>query len=464
MVKVRMTRTSEPDGTPMPTTTAAVAAPTTATAATALLTDHYELTMVDAALSDGTGLRPSVFEVFARHLPPGRRFGVVAGLDRVVDAIERFRFDGPTLSWLADRGFLSDAALDFLAGYRFGGDVEAYREGEVYVPGSPVLTVRAPFAEAVLLETVVLSILNHDSAVASAAARMVSAAGERPLLEFGGRRTHERAATAAARAAYVAGFAGTSNLEAGRRYGVPTSGTSAHAFTLLHDSETDAFVAQLAALGHGTTLLVDTYDTAAGTASAVELGGPRLGAIRIDSGDLAAEAVAARRTLDAGGSTDTRIIASGDLDEHRLLELRDAPIDAYGVGTSVVTGAGHPTAGFVYKMMARARGTDDDPGALEPVAKAGGPKATIGGRKRAIRVLRDGTAVAERIEPWVADAPVPDDGRPLQVPVIVAGEIRHRPSLDDIRTHHRRAIAELPPVAFDLHDGGPAFPTIREFV
>ncbi|MBW3620973.1 MAG: nicotinate phosphoribosyltransferase [Actinobacteria bacterium] len=434
---------------------------TATTTSTALLTDHYELTMVDAALADGTGWRPSVFEVFARRLPTGRRYGVVAGLDRVVDAIERFRFGDEELSWLSDRGFLSEATLDFLAGYRFAGDVEAYREGELFFPDSPILTVRAPFVEAVVLETVVLSILNHDSAIASAAARMVAAAGGRPLLEFGGRRTSEQAAVAAARAAYVAGFALTSNLEAGRRYGIPTSGTSAHAFTLLHDTEADAFRSQLTALGADTTLLVDTYDTAAGTSSAIELGGPALGSIRIDSGDLAAEAVRARRSLDGAGLGDTTIVASGDLDEYRLEELQDAPIDAYGVGTSVVTGSGHPTAGFVYKMVARSRTTDDHPAALEPVAKAGGRKATIGGRKRATRVLERGTATAERIEPWTVDAAEPTDGRALQVRVIVAGEVRHRPSLDDIRTAHRRAVDELPEHALRLDAGEPAIPTLR---
>lgn len=429
---------------------------------TALLTDHYELTMVDAALADGTGRRPSVFEVFARRLPAGRRFGVVAGLDRVVDAIERFRFGEDELAWLAERGFLSDDTLGFLAEYRFGGEVEAYREGEIFLPGSPVLSVRAPFAEAVVLETVVLSILNHDSAVASAAARMVHAADGRPLLEFGGRRTHESAAVSAARAAYVAGFAATSNLEAGRRHGVPTSGTSAHAFTLLHDSERAAFASQLDAQGAGTTLLVDTFDIPAGLASAIELGGPDLESVRIDSGNLAAEAAAARRTLDDHGLTGTGIVASGDLDEYRLLELRDAPIDAYGVGTSVVTGSGHATAGFVYKMVARSRSEDDAPDALETVAKAGGEKATVGGRKRATRVLAGGTATAERIGPWVADAAPPADGRALQVPVIVAGEVRHRPTLDDIRDHHRRAIAELPAEAFALGPGEPALPTVRD--
>lgn len=424
---------------------------------TALRTDHYELTMVDAALRDGRGDRRCVFEVFARSLPEGRRYGVVAGLERVVDAVLRFRFDDDALDWLDHRGFLHPDTLAHLAGYRFAGDITGYREGELYFADSPVLTVEASFVDAVVLETVVLSILNHDSAIASAAARMVQAAGDRPLMEFGGRRTHEDAAVAAARAAYLVGFGGTSNLEAGRRHGVPTLGTSAHAYTLVHDREEEAFAGQVAAHGKGTTLLVDTFDTTEGVANAIAAGGPGLDAIRLDSGDLAAEARRARAQLDAAGLRDTRIVASGDLDEYRLAELRDAPIDAYGVGTSVVTGSGHPTAGFVYKLVARA---SDDGDGLVPVAKTSTGKPTAGGRKRAVRELRDGTAVAERV---VAGEPPGLEalGRPLQVPVVTAGEVVHRPGPDDVRAHHRAAVAELPAGATDPGSGAPALPTHR---
>jgi nicotinate phosphoribosyltransferase len=435
--------------------------PVSPTASTALLTDHYELTMVDAALHDGFGERWSVFEVFARSLPSGRRYGVVAGLDRVIDAVERFRFDEDVLAYLDRRGFLRDETLDHLADYRFRGRIDAYREGELYFADSPVLTVHGRFVDAVLLETVILSILNHDSAVASASARMAQAAQGRPLMEFGGRRTHEEAGIAAARAAYLAGFAGTSNLEAGRRHGVPTLGTSAHAFTLLHDDEAQTFAGQIAALGRDTTLLVDTYDIEAGIRRAVEAGGPGLDAVRIDSGDLAKEAKEGRQVLDGAGMTRTRIVASGDLDEYRLTELQPAPIDAYGVGTSVVTGSGHATAGFVYKLVARSR--SGDPAApVEPVAKTIGVKATVGGRKRARRVLEHGTAVEERLTSWDdGDTPDPHEARPLQVPVLADGETLHRPSLGEIRDHHRRAIGELPPEALGVADGAPAIPTVR---
>jgi nicotinate phosphoribosyltransferase len=426
---------------------------------TALLTDRYELTMLDAALRDGTAERDTVFEVFTRRLPAGRRFGVVAGIGRLLDAIGSFRFDDDTLAWLDRQRIVGTATLEWLAGYRFGGDIEGYPEGEIHVAGSPVLTVRGTFADAVLLETLTLSILNHDSAVAAAAARMVAASGGRDLFEFGSRRTHEAAAVAAARAAYVVGFVGTSNLEAGRRYGIPTLGTSAHAYTLLHDDEQAAFASQLEALGVGTTLLVDTFDTSEGLRRALAVAGTELGGVRIDSGDLGARAREARELLDAGGADRTRIVLSGDLDEHRLHELRDAPADAFGVGTSVVTGAGAPTAGFVYKLVERSTG----PGRpCLPVAKDGGDKATVGGRKRAWRRFDpEGVAAAEVLLPW--GAPTPEDrGRPLQVAIVRDGEVVHRPDLDEVREHHRQVVAELPPAAFDLTDGGPVLPTLHE--
>ncbi|MGA7689445.1 MAG: nicotinate phosphoribosyltransferase, partial [Jiangellales bacterium] len=256
----------------------------------ALLTDHYELTMLAASLADGTAQRRSVFEVFARSLPAGRRYGVVAGTGRVLDAIESFRFSGDQLDWLAASGVVDEATCAYLADYRFTGDVDGYPEGEAYFPHSPVLTVEGTFAEAVVLETVVLSILNHDCAIASAASRMTSAAGNRPCIEMGSRRTHEAAAVSAARAAYVAGFDSTSNLAAGHLFGIPTRGTSAHAFTLLHDSERAAFASQVAALGPATTLLVDTFDVIAGVTTAVEVAGTGLGGVRLDSGDLVAQA------------------------------------------------------------------------------------------------------------------------------------------------------------------------------
>ncbi|MGH3343825.1 MAG: nicotinate phosphoribosyltransferase, partial [Carbonactinosporaceae bacterium] len=366
---------------------------------TALLTDHYELTMLQAALRSGVAHRRAVFEVFARGLPDGRRYGVVAGTGRLLDAIEAFRFTGEQLAYLDRTGVADAPTLEWLAGYRFTGDVWGYGEGECYFPGSPLLVVESTFAEAVLLETLVLAVLNHDSAVAAAASRMVAAAGGRPCIEMGSRRTHEQSAVAAARAASIAGFTSTSNLEAGRRYGLRTSGTSAHAFTLVHDSEREAFRAQIESLGGGTTLLVDTFDVREAVSAGVELAGTGLGAVRLDSGDLVALAHQVRRQLDELGAADTRIVVTSDLDEHAIAALAAAPVDGYGVGTALVTGSGYPTAALVYKLVARAaRAGPDAP--LVPMAKRSPGKSGRGGRKLALRRRdRDCVATAEVIRP-----------------------------------------------------------------
>jgi nicotinate phosphoribosyltransferase len=421
---------------------------------TALLTDHYELTMLRGALHSGAAGRRSVFEVFARYLPHGRRYGVVAGTGRLLHALAAFRFDAGQLDFLREAGVADEVTLDFLKSYRFSGDIWGYAEGDCYFPGSPILVVSGTFAEAVILETLALSILNHDCAVAAAGSRMVLAAAGRPLIEMGSRRTHERAAVASARAAYLAGFATTSNLQAGLHYGIPTSGTSAHAFTLVHDDERQAFAAQLAALGPGTTLLADTYDVAAAVATAVDLAGPGLGAVRIDSGDLAGYAREVRAQLDRLGATRTRIVVTGDLDEHSIAALAAAPVDGYGVGTSLVTGSGAPTAALVYKLVARAC----DSGELRPVAKRSVGKPSRGGRKWAARELGpDGTAVAEH----VTDTPpgTGGPGRPLLRPLVRAGEIIGTEPLRAARDRHQAALAELPAHARQLSRGYPAIPT-----
>ncbi|WP_217370644.1 nicotinate phosphoribosyltransferase [Nonomuraea antri] len=423
------------------------------TMSTALLTDHYELTMLQAALRSGAAHRKAVFEVFARHLPGGRRYGVVAGIGRVLDELERFRFGEEELTYLRENHVVDESTLEFLAGYRFSGSVHGYREGDLYFPASPIMVVEGTFAEAVLLETLILSILNHDCAIASAASRMANAAGKRPLIEMGSRRTHEWAAVAAARAAYIAGFASTSNLMAGRIFGVPTAGTAAHAFTLLHDSERAAFEAQIASLGPETTLLVDTYDVAQAVRTAVELAGPELGAVRIDSGDLAAAAQEVREQLDALGAFDTRILVTSDLDEYAIAALAAAPVDGYGVGTSLVTGSGVPTAALVYKLVARETAT----GKLEPVAKRSVGKPSRGGRKEAYRLL-DETGHAET-ELVTTSGHVPEGGIPLLHPLVRDGEVVGRESLDAARERHAAAVALLPVEALHLGRGYAAIPT-----
>ena len=248
---------------------------------------------------------------------------------------------------------------------------------------------------------------------------MTLAAGDRPCIEMGSRRTHEEAAVAAARAAYVAGFATTSNLAAGQRYGVPTAGTAAHSFTLLHDTEGDAFRAQVDSLGVGTTLLVDTYDVAEAVRLAVEVAGPGLGAVRLDSGDLGVLAREVRAQLDALGATGTRIIVTSDLDEHAIAALAAAPVDGYGVGTQLVTGSGHPTCGFVYKLVARA----DDSGEMVPVAKRRGTRSrSAGASTPCAGATPSGVAQAEVV--GIGAAPLDDgDDRPLLVPLVRAGEV-----------------------------------------
>ncbi|HWV27478.1 MAG TPA: nicotinate phosphoribosyltransferase [Aeromicrobium sp.] len=425
------------------------------TTSTALLTDRYELTMLQAALTSGTAQRRSVFELFSRRLTGGRRYGVVAGTGRLLEALERFRFDDETLDWLRSADVVDTTTLNWLADYRFSGSIWGYREGEPYFPQSPVLVVEATFAEGVLLETLFLSILNHDSAIASTAARMVSAARGRPCIEMGSRRTHDSAAVAAARAAVLTGFAATSNLEAGRSFGIPTTGTSAHSFTLLHDTEREAFTAQVESLGTGTTLLVDTYDIAEAIRTAIDVAGPGLGAVRIDSGDLVSLAHAVRGQLDELGATSTKIIVTSDLDEHSIAALAAAPVDGYGVGTSLVTGSGVPTSGFVYKLVARA----DDSGTMIPVAKKSSDKVSVGGRKYALRRRTNGRAVAEVIGIGTPPADNGDD-RPLLVELVRDGEVVHRPTNDEISAHHRSAMAELPPTASQLSPGGPVLDTV----
>ncbi len=427
-------------------------------ASTALLTDHYELTMLEAALRSGAAHRRCVFEVFARRLPDGRRYGVVAGTGRFLYALQAFQFGEAEVAELRRRQVVDDPTCEWLASYRFSGDVSGYAEGEVYLPGSPVLVVESSFAEGVVLETIALSILNHDTAIASAASRMTTAAGDRPCIEMGSRRTHEEAAVAAARAAYIAGFGSTSNLEAGRRYGVPTAGTAAHAFTLVHDDEREAFAAQVAALGPGTTLLVDTYDVTEGVRTAVDVAGASLGAVRLDSGDLLVQARRVREQLDALGATKTRIVVTSDLDEYAIAALGAAPVDGYGVGTQLVTGSGAPTAGMVYKLVSRS----DDEGVMRAVEKRSESKASRGGRKWALRRrTSDGVAEAEVV--GVEERPTDDgDDRALMVDLVRDGEIVQAPDLDAARARHIASRAELPPEALRLQRGDVAIPTLFE--
>ena len=425
---------------------------------TALFTDHYELTMVDAAMASGRANRQVVFEVFGRQLPSGRRYGVFAGSGRLLEAIAQFRFSPAELAFLSDHSIVGKDTLEWLSTYRFSGTIRGYHEGEIYFPGSPLMVVEGTFAECVLLETLILSVVNYDSAVASAASRMVHAAESRTLIEMGSRRANEHSAVAAARAAYIAGFHATSNLEAGRAYGIPTRGTAAHSFTLVHDSEEEAFRAQIAAMGASTTLLIDTYNIEQGVRAAIAAAGPQLGGVRIDSGDLPVVVSQVRAQLDSLGATDTKIVVTNDLNEHTIAGLRGAPVDVFGVGTSVVTGSGAPAVGLVYKLVART----SDSGEWVSVAKKSSHKSNPGGRKTAFRKLAGGQANEELVV--IGSSPhAHTDSRELIVPLITEGEPVGPATPEGLvlaaREHHARASAELPPEAFSLQPGEPVIPT-----
>ena len=413
--------------------------------------------MLQAALRDGSANRQVTCEVFSRRLPNERRYGVVAGTERVLRAVEDFRFSA---NQLAEMDFLDEQTKEYLRHYRFSGQIDGYREGELYFPNSPILTVRGTFGECLVLETVILSIMNADSAVASAASRMVTAADGRPIIEMGSRRTHEYAAVTSARAAYLAGFEATSNLEAGYRYGIPVSGTAAHSWTLAHTNpdgtpnEEAAFRSQIETLGVDTTLLVDTYDITKGVVTAVKVGGPQLGGVRIDSGDLGAVTRRVRKQLDDLGNHNTNIVVSSDLDEFAIAGLRGDPVDVYGVGTSVATGSGAPTAGMVYKVV-EVDGI--------PVAKRSTSKQSVGGAKRALRTYRSsGVAVEEIVYPF--DAPAPDTGqldtREMTIPLMRDGHIvDDLPDLHTSREYLDQARKTLPWEGLALSRDEAAVPT-----
>ena len=429
----------------------------------AMMTDMYEYTMLDAALKDGTANRKCVFEIFTRHLPEGRRYGVVAGTGRILDALERFHLDDEDLRFLSDRNIVSAETIAWLERFHFSGSIKGYREGEMFFPNSPVLQVEGTFGECTLLETLLLSILNYDCAVASAASRMVTAAKDRPCMDMGGRRTNEWSAVAYSRAAVVGGFEGTANLLAAQLYGLKAIGTAAHCFTLVHDSERDAFISQIDALGKNTTLLVDTYNIEEAVKTAVEVAGPELGGVRIDSGDLAALAQRVRNQLDALGATNTKITVTNDLDEYALAALQTAPVDSYGVGTRLVTGSGAPTCAMVYKLTER----ENADGVMQPVAKKSKDKATVPGRKLAFRSYEYNLADCEHVISGSEDqlaAFRPEEGwKDLLVDFVDHGQIdatwQGHDAIMAAHDYRAKALAELPITAQSLMRGEPVIPT-----
>jgi nicotinate phosphoribosyltransferase len=361
----------------------------------ALFTDRYQLTMLAAYARTGLAGRRAAFELFVRRLPPSRRFLVSCGIGRALELLRGLRFSSEDLARFADDRFLGPAfrhreVRELFERFEFRGQIHAMPEGRICFPNQPLVRVEGSLAEAQLVETLLLSVINHDTRVASKCARIVLAARGRECFEFGTRRTHEHAAVDAARAAYIAGFAGTSNEEAARRYGVPVSGTMAHAFVLAHaadhgeDGEEVAFRAFAETFAVPSTQLVDTFDTLRGVDRAVEGAGDGLAGVRIDSGDLAALALNARTRLDLKGHAQAKIVLSNDLDEYTIDALTRAfvPVDAFGVGTMAVATPDAPSLGAVYKVVA----LEDSAGRMVAVQKrASGSKGSSAAVKQVFR-------------------------------------------------------------------------------
>ena len=410
-------------------------------AASPLLTDLYELNMLQAYFEHGRTER-AVFEFFVRKLPPRRNFLVAAGLEQVLDYLETLRFSAAEIDWLRQSGRFADEFVERLAKFRFTGDVEAMPEGTVFFPNEPILRVTAPLPEAQLLETRLINILHFQSLIASKAARMVLVAPGKQLVDFGLRRAHgAEAGLMAARASYLAGFAGTATTLAQKDFGIPIFGTMAHSFIEVHDDETAAFEAFARSRPDNLVLLIDTYDTEAAARKVVRLA-PRLKAagislhgVRLDSGDLIALSKSVRHILDKGGLSDVIIFASGGLDEDELLKLADAgaPIDGFGIGTSLTTSSDAPALDCAYKIQEYA-------GIARRKRSTG--KATWPGRKQVWRSFGpDGHMVGDILSTQDDRQP----GEPLLRPVMREGRrIAPSPTLAEIREHTARGLAQLP--------------------
>ena len=379
----------------------------------------------------------------------------------MLQGLENFLFNEDHLHYLEEQNIISSSTKDWLREFRFSGDLTSYKEGEIYFPRSPVLTIEAPLGEALILETFILSILNFDSAIATAANRIVEAASGRFVMEAGSRRVTPEAAVHAARAAYIGGVDVTSNLEAGRRWGIPTAGTASHAFTLAFESEIEAFETQSKYLGQDSIFLVDTYNIEEGIRNAVRASNANLKGIRIDSGDLATEAQIARELLDSLGARQAQIMVSGDLDEYRIMELVNEPIDAFESGHRLVTGSGSGSAGFVYKLVEIEELSHKD--GMRPVAKSSKGKISKGGQKIAKRKLNlSGTAIEESLFlKSYENIDIPSGNyRNLQSKLIEGGIVKENLSLEDARTHLTKVMSEIPEEIRLRVEDDPAVPTV----
>ena len=411
-----------------------------------LLTDLYELTMLQAYYERGM-TDTAVFELFVRKLPAGRNFLVAAGLEQALDFIEGLRFGDEELAWIERSGLFRPSFVGHLAKFRFTGDVHAMPEGTVFFPNEPFLRVTAPFPEAQLLETRVLNLMHFETLIASKAARCRMAAGGRHLIDFGLRRAHgAEAGLLAARASYLAGFDGSSTVLAAPRFGIPVFGTMAHSFVQAHESERAAFEAFASVFPENAVLLIDTYDTVEGARRAVEAGRSfPIKGVRLDSGDLDSLSREVRRILDAGGLKDAIIFASGNLDELRVAELvsAGAPIDSFGIGTSLVTSSDHPALDAVYKLQEYA-------GRARRKRSAG--KATWPGRKQVFRRYDAGGRFAGDLVSLESDF---QPGEALLVPVMERGRPLPAPRLSHVREQTLAQLARLPD---SLRSLGPAAP------
>lgn len=419
-----------------------------------LLTDLYQLNMIQAYLDRGE-TKTAVFEFFVRKLPARRGFMVAAGLEQALDFLEGLRFTDQEIDWLSRRGRFNRVLLDALARFRFTGDVHAMPEGTVFFADEPIIRVTAPLPEAQLVETRLINLLHFQSLIAAKAARMVLAAPGKLLVDFGLRRAHgAEAGMLAARASYLAGFAGTATLAAEQRFGIPAFGTMAHSFIQVHDDETTAFENFARARPENLVLLIDTYDTEAAARKVVALA-PRLKAagiavrgVRIDSGDIVALSRSVRRILDAGGLGDVTIFASGGLDEDSLLACAaaGAPIDGFGIGTSLTTSSDVPALDCAYKLQEYA-------GLARRKRSTG--KATWPGRKQVWRRHdADGRMTGDVLSTEDDD----QVGSPLIEPVMRDGRrIGPLPSLADIRARTAGELAQLPEAMRRLEPGA-AYP------
>jgi nicotinate phosphoribosyltransferase len=406
-----------------------------------LLTDLYQINMIQAYLDHGyTGT--AVFELFARTLPQSRGFLIAAGLAQALDFLETLRFSPEDIAWLRDTGRFRKSLLDYLEGFRFSGDVHAMPEGSVFFGNEPILRVTAPLPQAQFVESRLINILHFQSLVAAKAARCVLAAPGKLLVDFGMRRAHgAEAGLMAARASYIAGFAGTATVLAGEEFGIPLYGTMAHSFIEAFDDEATAFEAFARARPDNVVLLLDTYNTEAAARKVVALA-PRLKAagiairgVRLDSGDLVALSRSVRCILDAGGLKDTTIFASGGLDENALLAFAgaNAPIDGLGIGTSLTTSSDAPSADCVYKLQEYAG---------VPRRKRSERKATWPGRKQ---VWRRYDANGRMAGDLLSLADHDQAGEPLIRLVMKNGQrVAPTPSLGDIRRHAKHELGRLP--------------------